>query len=82
MPEEWYLSLGICTDTVFSELCTISRLSLGMTHGYLSLPYSGLVLKYYQCSMSLHNVQTVDRSLYSITLTDFKFVVMGSELVI
>ena len=49
---------------------------------YLSLPYSGLVLKYYQCSVSLHNVQTVDCSPYSITLTDFKFMVMGIELVI
>jgi len=53
-----------------------------MTHRYLSLSYSGLVLKCYQCSILLHNVETVDHSLYSITLTDFKFVVMGSELII
>jgi len=51
-----------CTDRVFSELCPISRLSLGMTHRYLSLSYSGLVLKYYQCSVLLHNVETVDHS--------------------
>ena len=53
-----------------------------MTHKYLSLPYSGPVLKYYQCSVFLHNVLTVDHSIYSVTLTDFKFMVMESELVV